>query len=46
MVHFGQFLKTWSLQSNSGTRYVTFIGQILLENAKIDNLKCNILSDF
>ena len=36
MVHFGKFLKTWSLRSNSVTRQVSFlIGQKLVENDKI-----------
>ena len=35
MVHFGEFLKTWSLRSNSVTRQVSLIGQKLVENAKI-----------
>ena len=47
MFHFGEFLKTWSLRSNSVTRQVNFlIGQKLLENAKIEKLKCDILGDF
>ena len=44
MVHFGEFLKTWSLRSNSVTRQVSFkIGQKLMNNAEI---KCDILGDF
>ena len=41
------FWKTWNLRSNSVTRQVNFlIGQKLLENAKIEKLKCDILGDF
>ena len=39
MVHFGKFLKTWSLRSSSVTRHVSFNG------TKIGG-KCNILSTF
>ena len=46
MVHFGEFLKTWSLRSNSVTRKVNFNRTKLVENAKIKKLKCDILSDF
>ena len=47
MVYFGEFLKTWSLRSNSVTRQVNFKkGQKLVENAKIEKLKCDILGDF
>ena len=47
MVHFGEFLKTWSLRSNSVTRQVSFlIGQKLVENAKIKKFKCDIFSNF
>ena len=47
MVHFGEFLKTWSLRSNSVTRQVSFlIGQKLVENDKIQKFKCDILSNF
>ena len=42
---FGEFLKTWSLRSNSVTRQV-LIGQKLVENAKIQKFKCDILSNF
>ena len=45
LVHFGEFLKTWSLRSNSVTRQV-LIGQKLVENAKIQKFKCDILSNF
>ena len=40
MVQFSEFFKTWSLQSNSVTR------QVLVENAKIEKFRCDILSDF
>ena len=47
MVNFGEFLKTWSLRSNSVTRQVSFkIGQKLVENANIQKFKCDILGDF
>ena len=46
MVHFGEFLKTWSLRSNSVTRQVSFNNTKLVENAKIKKLKCDILDDF
>ena len=47
MVHFCEFLKTWSLRSNSVTRQVNFkIGQKLVENDKIQKFKCDILSNF
>ena len=46
MVHFGEFLKTWSLRSNSVTRQVNFNRKKLVENAKIEKLKWDILSDF
>ena len=39
MVHFGEFLKTWSL-------WPILIGQKLFENAKIEILKCDNLADF
>ena len=42
MVHFGEFLKNWSLRSNSVTRQ----DQKLVENAKIEKFKCDILSNF
>ena len=46
MVHFGEFLKTWSLQSNSVTRQVSFIRTKIggkCQNAKI---QINILINF
>ena len=46
MVNFGEFLKTWSLSSKSVARYVIFKGQKLVENAKIQKFKCDILGDF
>ena len=51
MVHFGEFLKTWSLRSNSVTRQVTFKRtknwwKIPKENTKIEKIKCDILSNF
>ena len=35
MVHFGEFLKTWNLRSNSVTRQVNFNKTKIVENAKI-----------
>ena len=35
MAHFGEFLKTYSLRSNSVTRQVSFNRKKLVENAKI-----------
>ena len=47
MVHLGEFLKTWSLRSNSVTRQVSFkIGQKLVESAKIEKFKWDILRNF
>ena len=46
MVHFGEVLKTWSLRSNSVTRQVSFNRTKIGENAKIQKLKCDILSNF
>ena len=46
MVHFGEFLKNWSLRSNNVTRQVSFNGTKILENAKIQKFKCDILSNF
>ena len=46
MVHFGEFLKIWSLRSNSVTRQVSFNRTKIGGNAKIKKLKCNILSNF
>ena len=42
MVHFGEFLKTFG-QTVLPDRSV-LIGQKLVENAKIQNIKCDILS--
>ena len=46
MVHFGEFLKTWSLQSYSVTRRVSF-NRIKIDG-KCQNwkFKCDILSNF
>ena len=46
MVNFGEFWKTCSLRSNSVTRQVNFIRQKLMENAKIEKIRCAILRDF
>ena len=46
MVNFGEFLKIWSLLSNSVTRQVNFNWTKIGENAKIETLKCDILDDF
>ena len=45
-VCFGDFLKTWSLRSNSVTRKVTFNRTKIGEKAKIEKFECDILSDF
>ena len=45
MVHFGGFMKTWSLRSNSVTRQVIF-NRTKKENAKIQKFKCDIFSKF
>ena len=42
----GDFSKTLSLLSNSVTRHVTWKGQKLVENAKINQFKRDILGDF
>ena len=44
MVQIGEFLRTWSLRSNSVTRQVILMGQKLVNNAKIQIFKCDILS--
>ena len=46
MVHFGEFLETLSLRSNSVTRQVTFNRTKMVENDKIEKFKCDILGDF
>ena len=46
MVHFGEFLKTWSLQSNSVTRQVNFNRTKVGGNTKIQKFKWDILGDF
>ena len=46
MVHFGEFLKTWSLRSNIVTRQVSFNRTKMVENANIQKFKCDILSNF
>ena len=46
MVHFGKFLKTLSLRSNSVTRHVTFNRTKIGGNAKMPKFKCDILSNF
>ena len=43
MVHFGEFLKTRIKQCYQTGQ---FIGQKLVENAKIQKFKCDILSNF
>ena len=37
IVHFGEFLKTWCLRSNSVTRQVNFNMKKMVENAKVSN---------
>ena len=49
MVHFGEFLEHLKLEVKQcyHTDYWSIlIGQNLVENAKIENLKCDILDDF
>ena len=46
IVEFGEFFKTTSLWSNSVTRQVTFNWTKIGENAKVQNLKCDIFLDF
>ena len=46
MVHFGDFLKAWSLRSNSVTRQVNFNRTKIGGNTKIQKFKCDILSNF
>ena len=47
MVHFGEFLKTWSLRSNSVTRQVSFKkDKNWWKMPKFKNSKCDILSNF
>ena len=46
MVNFGEYLINWSLRSNSVTKQVNFNRQKMLENAKIQKFKCDILSNF
>ena len=45
-VRFGEFLKNWSLRSNSVTRQVNFINTRIVEIAKIQKFKWDILSNF
>ena len=44
MVHFGEFMKTWSLRSKPDRSVL--IGQKLVENAKIKKFKWDIFGDF
>ena len=46
IVHFGEFSKIWSLQSTLLPDRSVLIGQNLVENDKIQEFKCDILSDF
>ena len=46
MVHFGQFLKTWSLQSNSVTRQFNFNRTKIGGKCPNSKFKCDILSNF
>ena len=46
MANFDEFLKTWSLRSNSVTRQVNFNRTKNGGNAKTEKLKCDILGDF
>ena len=44
-VHFGEFLKTWSLRSNSVTRQVSYNRTQIGGNAKILKFKCDNLNN-
>ena len=44
MIHFGEFLKTWSLRLNSVTRQVSFNRTKIV--GKCQKFKCDILGDF
>ena len=46
MVHFGEFLKTWSLRSNSVTRQVIFNRTKIGGKCQNWKFKCDILGDF
>ena len=46
MVNFGEFLKTRSLRSNSVTRQVSFKMTKIGGKCKIQQFKCDILSNF
>ena len=46
MVQFGESLKTMELWPNSVTRQVNFNWSKLVDNAKINKLKRDILGDF
>ena len=46
MVHFGEFLKTWSWRSNSVTRQVTFNMTKIGGKCQNQSFKCEILSNF
>ena len=43
--HLGEFLKTWSLRSNSFTRQVTFNRTKMVKIPKLKKLKCDILDE-
>ena len=45
MINFGEFLKTRGSEVTLPERPI-LIGQKLVENAKIEKLKCDILGDF
>ena len=46
MVHFGEFLKTWSLRSNSVTRQVSFYRTKIGGKWQKSKFECDILSNF
>ena len=46
MVHFGDFLKTLKCSQTVLPDRSILIGKNLMENAKIEKLKCDILSNF
>ena len=46
MVHFGEFLKTWSCGQTELPDRSVLKGKKLVGNAKIKKFKCDILSNF
>ena len=46
MVHFGEFLKTWSLRSNSVTRQISINKTQIGGKCQIEKFKWDIFGDF